>query len=255
VKLRQFLPVIVIPLALACGNKNIQDTPKAPEGNPVIELRQGNQLLAQKRCAEAIKVYQDFLAKYPKDSGGWNLLGLAFLCDGKVDQAIPALQQALVLSPGFTDVRNNLGVAFMEAKRYPEAREEFMKALADTQYPAAAPYFNLAKLALQQESYEEARAIAKKAMTLAPTEQGPRVLYALALEKLGRYDEALSAFREAAAKNPENVEVQLHIGSILLQLNQDCEARTYLNKVLDADPLGELGQQAIALLKQAECKK
>ena len=255
-KNRAFLLILLVLVAFGCSGKSKSKTDTSdPENNPVVELKQANELIAAKRCAEAAKLYQAFLVKYPKDSGGWNLLGLAFLCDAKPDQAIPAMQKALEISPAFTDVHNNLGVAYMELKQYPEARAEFLKALADTQYPAAAPYFNLAKLAFVQQSYEESRALAKKVVQMSPDQEGPRVLYALSLERLGRYDEALISLKETARIAPDNLEVNFYLGSVLLRQGNHCEARTQLNKVLDADPLGELGQQAIALLKQTQCKQ
>lgn len=220
-----------------------------PQNNPVVELQRGNELLSQKHCAEAAKTYQDFLAKYPEDSGGWNLLGVALLCDGKPDQAIPAMQKALQITPTFTDVHNNLGITYMELKQYPEARAEFMKALSDPQYPASAPYFNLGRLSFVQENYEEARALARKVMEFTPKEVGPRLLYAGSLIKLDRIDEALVSLKETAELSPNNAQIAFYMGNIFAKRNQPCEARKYLNKVVDDDPLGDLGQQALSMLK------
>lgn len=236
-------------ISIACSSKQMKPSPKAPTGNPVVELKQGNDLLVQKHCPEAAKAYQDFLAKYPKDAGGWNLLGLAQLCAGQPDQAVISMQKAIEINPTFTDVHNNLGVTLMELKKYPEARAEFMKALSDPQYPASAPYFNLGKLAFQQENYEESRALAKKVIEFTPKEIGPRLLYAASLIKLERIDEAMAALKDTVAIAPDNAQVAFYLGSIYAKKNQACDARRYLNKVLDDDPLGELGQQALTMLK------
>lgn len=254
-KIRRFAAILLILFAAACSNKNVKPTPKVPEGNPVVELKQGNELLAQKRCAEASKAYGDFLVKYPKDAGAWNLLGLAQLCDGKAELAVASMKKALEIAPTFTDVHNNLGVTYMEMKNYPEARAEFMKALEDKQYPASAPYFNLGRLAFQQGNYEESRALAKKVMEFSPKEVGPRLLYAASLMQLDRLDDALVSIRETNIMAPDNGEVAFYFGSILVKKNQPCEARKYLNKVLDDDPLGPLGQQALEMLKTLpKCK-
>ncbi|HSP07201.1 MAG TPA: tetratricopeptide repeat protein [Acidobacteriota bacterium] len=247
--MRNILILLILISAAGCSSNKVKPSPKVPEGNPVVELKQGNELLAQKHCAEASKAYGDFLAKYPKDAGGWNLLGLAQLCDGKPELAVVSMKKALEIAPTFTDVHNNLGVTYMEMKSYPDARAEFLKALEDKQYSASGPYFNLSRLAFVQGNFEESRALAKKVMEFSPKEIGPRILYAASLMQLDRLDEALVSIRETSSLAPENAEVAFYMGSILAKKNQPCEARKYLNKVLDDDPLGQLGQQALAMLK------
>lgn len=249
VKIRTLFCCLLIAGSFGCGEKKPAKSPKMPQNNPVVELQRGNELLSQKHCTEAAKAYQDFLVKYPQDAGGWNLLGVALLCDGKPDQAIPAMKKALEINPTFTDVHNNLGITYMELKQYPEARAEFLKALSDSQYPASAPYYNLGRLAFVQQNYEESRALAKKVMEFTPKEIGPRLLYAGSLIQLDRMEEALTSLKETSDLAPNNAQVAFYMGSIFARKNQACEARKYLNRVIDEDPLGDLGQQAIALLK------
>jgi Tfp pilus assembly protein PilF len=249
---------LVVPLIfLACSGKNAASKqPKVPD-NPYAELKQADQLLIHKRCAEAVVAYQKFVGKYPKDAGGWNSLGISHLCESQVNEAITAFKQAIVLQPAFSDVHNNLGIAYMELQDYPQAKIHFMKALEDPQYAKVGPYYNLAKLTYIQGNYEESRAIAKKALDLTPKEKdtAPRLLYAAALEMLNRYDEAAMQFREVLKSDPNNVEACYHLASVLKQQNQPCEAREYYRKVIDADPLGDLGQKSIAAVKVLYCPK
>jgi tetratricopeptide (TPR) repeat protein len=245
---------------LACGpNKQSksQFSKAATPPNPSVqlELKDANQLLTQRRCAEAVTLYLQYLSKYPKDQSAWNYLGLAYLCDGKNDQAITSFQKALSIAPMYTDVHNNLGVAYMEMKNYPEAKKEFMKALEDVNYPVSGPYFNLAKMAFEQQSYEESRALSKKVIdTNANLKQAaPMLLYGLSLEKLGRIDEACDSYRTLLKVAPDNIEATYYLAGLLVQKNQGCEARVLYNRVVDSDPLGELGQKSIAALKTVTC--
>lgn len=247
-----FFVLLIVVLAPGCSRNKKFDQPKAAP-NPVVDLRDANQLLAQKRCTEAVQAYEKFLQRNPKDAGGWSSIGLAYVCNRQFQEALAAFKQALVLAPTYTDVHNNLGVTYMELKNYPEARNEFKKALDDPNYPTSGPYFNLAKLAYLQENYEEARALSKKVVTILPNEAGPRLLYSMSLEKLGRLDEATASFRELLKVAPGNLEACYHMGNVLMQKKQHCEAREYFNKVIDADPLGELGQRSIAAMKNLQC--
>jgi Tfp pilus assembly protein PilF len=219
----------------------------------MMELRTADRLLTQKQCAEAADVYQRYLARLPKDHVAWNNLGLSYLCDKKYDLAVQAFQQALLYAPTFTDVHNNLGAAYMEMKDYSRASAEFKKALLDPNYPVAGPYFNLARVALMQGNYEQSRALAKKVIAILPKEPSPRLLYSLSLEKLGRTEEATDSFRELLKLSPENVEACYHLG-MALSAKDPCEAQEYFRKVIDADPLGSLAQEAAVEAQKLNCK-
>ena len=173
-----------------------------------------------------------------------------------------SFQKALQILPTYTDVHNNLGVAYMEQKNYPEARKEFLIALDDANYAKAGPYFNLAKLAFSQQSYEESRALAKKAMELVPKqrdglpkEPGPLLLFALSLERLNRLEEAEAAFRELLKIDSGNIEASYSLATIMLKKHNPCSAKQYYLQVVDADPLGDLGQKSIQALKEIQCQQ
>jgi len=259
--MKQLIFIILISLSLVyCGpkkkpNPDLPTPDEPPTPTTQLELKDANQLLAQKRCAEAAAMYQKFLEKASKDAGAWNLLGLALLCDGKIEQSMTAFNRALAISPTYTDVHNNLGVAYMELKNYTEARKEFMKALEDTSYPVAGPYFNLAKASYMQGNYEESRALSKKVLETNSTAVGPLMLYALSLEKVGRLNEAEETYRSLLKVAPGNLEACYYFANVLVLQNKGCEARTYYNKVVDANPLGPLGQKSIEGLKNIRCQQ
>ncbi|HJZ12729.1 MAG TPA: tetratricopeptide repeat protein, partial [Acidobacteriota bacterium] len=179
--------LILISLFACAKNKQAKGAqPSNPSQATQLNLKDANQLLGQKRCNQAIPLYKKFLDKEARDSGAWNLLGLAYLCNNEPQQAVTAFTRALEISPTFTDVHNNLGVAYTEMRDYTQARNEFLKALQDVNYPPVAPWFNLAKLAFLQQNYEESRALAKKVIEKSPKSAGPQLLYAISLEHLGR---------------------------------------------------------------------
>jgi Flp pilus assembly protein TadD len=260
---------IVLVLFVSCGGKNQTDTStplletKSKKGEkkpPPLALKDSNDLLAKGRCVEAVDGYNQFLEKFPNDPGAWNLLGLAYLCQRRHDQAIGAFNKALEARPSYTDVHNNLGVAYMEMKKYPEARQEFMIALQDKNYAHAGPYFNLAKLAFLNQSYEESRALAKKSLELIPKQKdglpedaGPLLLYSLSLERLNRLDEAEASFRDLLKVDNHNLEASYSLATIMQRKNKPCVARQFYMQVVDADPLSELGQRSLEALKAIQC--
>ena len=253
---RTYYLILILTLAfISCSGKKQQlSQPKTPN-NPVAELKQADQLLIHKRCTEAISAYRNFLQKYPKDAQGWNSLGIAQLCDSKFQDSVTSFTQAIAIAPTYSDVHNNLGIAYMELKNNQEARNHFLKALEDPQYPKVGPYYNLSRLAYTEQNYEESRALAKKVVEFSPKEAAPRLVYAFSLEKLNRFDEASIQFKEILKLAPDNVEACYHLATVLKQQNLPCEAREYYKKVIDVDPLSEFAQKSIAALKGLSCPK
>lgn len=250
---------------LSCGPKSQdsikKETATDKEALPAtLNLKDANELLAMKRCKEAIPSYKAFLQKYPQDAGAWNLIGLAYFCDNQYDNALSSFKQALIIHPTYTDVHNNLGVYYMDRKEYDLARQEFMIALDDQTYPKAGPYFNLAKMAFVRESYEESRALAKKCMDFVPKsngipqESGPLLLYAMSLDRLQRDIEAEAAYRDVLKIDVNNMEANYNLAQVMLRKGDPCQARYFYERVVDTDPLGEYGQKAIAALKSVSCK-
>jgi Tfp pilus assembly protein PilF len=261
--------LIFIAAAVSCGSKEKKPTttlmqPKDKKGQtpPALTLKDANELLAKGRCNDAENGYRSFLQRFPNDAGAWNLLGLSQACERRFTDSIVSFQKALALHPTYTDVHNNLGVVYMELKNYPEARKEFLIALQDKTYSKAAPYFNMAKLAFSQQSYEEARALAKKALEYVPKqkdglpeEPGPLLLYSLSLERLNRLDEAEAAFRDLLKIDSHNVEATYSLANIMARKNQPCVARQYYLQVVDDDPLSDLGQKSLEALKGIQCQQ
>lgn len=238
----------------ACGPKKSSKS-ATEDAEAILNLRTADRLLNQKRCVDATTSYQAFLTKFPKDADARNKLGLSYMCEGKPELAISEFQAVLVANPSFTDVHNNLGVAYIMTKNYPEAQKEFRIALQDTTYPVTGPYFNLAKLAYMQGSYEESRALAKKVMELLPKEAGPRLIYSQSLAKLDRDDEAIASFYELLKIAPDNLDANYYLAELWMKKNKPCDARIFYAKVIDIDPIGDIGQKSIAVLKGIKCPK
>jgi tetratricopeptide (TPR) repeat protein len=73
------------------------------------------------------------------------------------------------------------------------------------------------------------------------------------LEKLGRVDEACDSYRALLKIAPDNIEASYYLAGLLVQKNQICEARVLYSRIVDVDPIGELGQKSIAVLKTLNC--
>jgi tetratricopeptide (TPR) repeat protein len=103
-----------------------------------------------------------------KDNGiAQNSLGLAFLQQGRVNEAIAQFQKALELQPDYVTALNNLGVAFIQSGRIDEAIERLDQAVAIKPNFAVA-HKNLGRALLLQGRLDEAIAQFQKAIEFQP---------------------------------------------------------------------------------------
>jgi tetratricopeptide (TPR) repeat protein len=96
----------------------------------------------------AIALCQQVAQAQPNFAEAHNLLGVALLESGKVDEAAAAFRQALSLKPDWVDALNNLGNAHLQQLQLDEAIAVFRKAIAVAPDFALAHY-NLGRTLLQ----------------------------------------------------------------------------------------------------------
>jgi tetratricopeptide (TPR) repeat protein len=128
-------------------------------------------------------------------------LGLAALKNGRIDDAIVELREAVRLGPDDAATHDALGVALGEGGQLDAAESAF-----------------------------------RRAASLAPDAADIRFHLALALERLGRPAEALIEYQHALASDPAQLEAYYGLGSVCAQLGDLDGAVAALQRVVDALP-------------------
>lgn len=86
---------------------------------------------------------------------------------GKTAEAIAALEEAVLLDPGYAVAHNNLGVQYYLAHRIADSERVLRRAIGlDPAYAEA--YCNLGVLNLAKDNLGEAEGMARRALALAP---------------------------------------------------------------------------------------
>ncbi|MDE3187948.1 MAG: protein kinase [Acidobacteriota bacterium] len=119
------------------------------------------------RTADAEKTFQDAAAMRPDDWYGYNELGAFYDRQGKYPQAVAAYRQALQVTPDNAEIYSNLASAYLDAggkQSLAEAEQALKKSVAlNPSYPA---YANLGLLYLEEKRYGEAATATERALQM-----------------------------------------------------------------------------------------
>ena len=164
--------------------------------------------------AGAIGALQKAVALKPDDALAQYRLGQLYLQGGQAFKAVQHLKQALFYTPNDRATLYNLMLALRKAGRSEEARpiEKRMAELQHQSDRASEVGFAAASLnseGIQLERSGDIRAALAKyraALDLDPTGFGFRLNYALALCRLGRWQDGIVELREVLRLDPDNAD-------------------------------------------------
>jgi protein O-GlcNAc transferase len=198
--------VLSICVGLACCASSQAKLQKAQEKDPKYQYNLGLFYLNQNKVDEAVKCFVKTLSLDTRYYLAWNALGLAHSMKGRLDESVKAYQKCLEVNPQFNEARNNLGTVYQEMKLFDKAEAEFRQALLDLNYQnRELPYFNLARLYFLQDRFDEAYDNVQKSLQIQPRLAMGYNLKGLILEKRDNLPEAIAAYEQAVKIVPEDV--------------------------------------------------
>jgi len=194
--------------AIAVGCSGSEKPAENPENPPPLDdtapaavvpdnaqVKQGMDLIQQKKFAEAKEVLSAAYQKNPKDPQAAFFLGVAHQELNELPQAIELFKKALELDPKLVDASINLSALLLDS--------------------------NDAKGAL---------AVIDAGLKNSPKEKGLLVNRALALQAAGNDDEAVKAFAVAVEVAPDDATLHLEYGRLLGERGRGDEAVEQLRK-------------------------
>jgi tetratricopeptide (TPR) repeat protein len=160
---------------------------------------------------------------------------------GRLDEARKAWECLLAAEPGHNVALYFLALIF-EQQKQPARALELLEACAasDTPAPATAQHHAAHAAALgRAQKHKEALAAAERAVALDANLGDAQHTRGIALEKLGREDESIAAFRAAMAASPDHFESLGALGAALMKradFSEREEAVTLLQKAVKLRP-------------------
>ena len=185
---------------------------KAQEKDPKYQYNLGLFYLNQSNVDEAIKYFNKSLSLDPRFYQAWNMLGLAHASKGHLDESVKAYKKCLEINPQYSEVHNNLGTVYQEMGQYDNAEASYRAALADMTYAnRESPLYNLARLNVLQNRLDEALDNIQKAIQFKPRFAMAHDLRGLIQERLNNLPEAIASYEAAVKLVPEEVPFNYHL--------------------------------------------
>jgi tetratricopeptide (TPR) repeat protein len=179
-----------------------------------LTVRTGELYLAMGRTDDAKRMVDESLNLDPKFALAWALRGRVAAASGQTRQALADYQRSLGYAP------ENDDVALLVAETYRQLNEP-----------------DRALLALQAVADNHAAG-----------EEPQQVMYleGLALQALGRYEDAAQQFAQAARRDRPTAEILCHLAEAELQCGRPANAQASLQEALALEP-GHAGSRALSL--------
>lgn len=157
--------------------------------------------MEQGRFDDAAREFLSALAIKPDHASAYNNLGLIYTRHNMLNEAEQAFQNALRLKPDYAKAYNNLGVVFARQGRYDAAMKAFQNALRYKSDVVDA-YNNIGLLYLREGHFGKAEEYFRRAMKISPEYAKAHYNYGVLLERQGRRKEALLEYRTVLSLNP-----------------------------------------------------
>jgi tetratricopeptide (TPR) repeat protein len=177
-------------------NRAVALSGKASEGEKLIIL--ANEAGANGEVAKQKQYLDNLVALHPNDERARFALGNYYFTQQEYEQAIAHYKKATELAPAYSPAYNILGYAYRQQGNYAEAEQAF-----------------------------------KKYIELIPDDPNPYDSYAELLLKMGRFEDSITQYRAALAKDPHFVPSHFGIAADLLYLGKPKEAIAELQQMAE----------------------
>lgn len=239
---------------------------------PVIGLVQaGSQAMADRfTYIPLVGIFVIIAWGVPDLVGGWRpckvllplsaglVLALLMLCTWSQVKywrdSITLFEHTLQVTENNSPIHNNLGIVFLEQRRFADAASHFSKALQIRPNNARA-HINLAVSLAHLGELQKAVEHYRRALKLAPDHAGAHNNLGNVLLIQGRVDEAAAEFARALELDPDYAEAHNNLGVVLVRRGKFAEAIGHFREALRVKPDYRQARANLALALQQAKKK
>ncbi|HTR58090.1 MAG TPA: tetratricopeptide repeat protein [Casimicrobiaceae bacterium] len=237
----------------AQAEQRLREVSDAPAGTIEALLREAERSFARGEHAEAKTAWRNALAIDPGHPEALFHLGNRERESGEHVQAIARYEQALARAPGHAGVLNNLGLALEATGETARAEACYREVLAtDPQHAHALA--NLANLLSARDAAGETVAVYDRLFAVrGDLPAAVWIRRAMAQNQAQDIAGAIESYREAARLAPDDMQVQLHLGTLYIQRRDYGNSELALRRALELDPGNRYALSMLAYARQQRC--
>ena len=182
----------------------------------VIHAKQG-------KFNKALEYNKRVITVNPKDSEGYNNLGICYKNLNSIEESITSFKQAIRLNSSYADAYYNLSNVYEMQGNDDYSFEANLQAIKYNTRNIKA-YIQMSEKMMARGRNEEALIHLETARTFAPKDLELSICYGKCLSKLDRSDDAKKCLNEILSHDPDNTDAHTNIGSILMDEGNTGEA-------------------------------
>ena len=214
---------------------------KVAEQNPAFppELTQAETAIEKHDYASAEPLLKKVVAADPSNYQAWFDLGFVYNGMGNTQESIAAYRKSVAAKPDVFESNLNLGL--MLAKTGQPDAEPFLRAAttlkptANVEQGRARAWLSLAHV-LESNKPDDAMEAYKEAAALDPKDAEPHLSAAALLEKENRFAEAEQEYKQALALDPGSSDALIGMANIYMRGQRLADADPILRKIIAMHP-------------------
>ncbi len=211
----------------------VEDSVQSPE------LVQAETSIEKKEFGAAEPLLKTVTSRDPSNYTAWFDLGFVYNALGRSDESIAAYRKAVTAKPDVFESNLNLGL--MLAKTGQPDAEEFLRAAtkltptANVKEGQARAWLSLAHL-LGPKKPDEAIAAYRQAAALQPNDPEPHIASGLLFQEQNQFTDAAEEYKQALALDPSSNDALTGLANIYMRAQNFREAEEVLRKLIALHP-------------------
>jgi len=203
------------------------------------ELVQAESSIQKKDYATAGPLLQKVVTADPKNFQAWFDLGFVYGAQDRLSESIAAYRKSVATKPDVFESNLNLGITLAKAGE-PDAEQYLraattLKPTANVDEGHARAWLSLAAV-LAASKPDEAIAAYRQAAALTPKDAEPHLAAGSLLEKDGKFSDSEQEYKQALAIDPASNEALFALANIYIRGNRFLDAEPWLEKIVVLHP-------------------
>ena len=216
---------------------------QAAKNKSLYHYQMGQSFYAENNFTGALVEFSEAEKLTPKDPSLLNDLALTYFRKGRYDLAEVKYLRAIDLKPDYSEARNNLGVNYLEMKRWDDAIVQLKLVQDDIFYQGQdSAAINLGLAYLGKGDNQQALVLLRAAVGKNPSDPRTRLHLGRVYFALDKTELAIGEYRKALELNGSYASAHYNLGLAQLKLKDSAAARRAFREVIRIAPDSEIGQ-------------